>query len=273
MFTSGMQGIKRALRAPAMIGQFSSFWRGYRTWRFLKEWPGPVGNSELPSTTNPLKDFFEARKEGPGIWKWNHYFDIYHRYLNPFRGRDVRILEIGIYSGGSLEMWREYFGALCKIYGIDIEPTCREYERERVTVFIGDQSSRDFWKRFKKEVQPVDIVIDDGGHLPEQQIVTLEELLPHLNPGGIYICEDIHGTLNPFSSYISGFSQTLHASEKGQDNPHSNERRLVFQATPVQSAIRAFHIYPFVTVIEMVDRPVSELVASKHGTQWQPFLR
>lgn len=263
----------RVLRAPAILKQLRGFWRGYKTWRFLAEWPGVNHQSEMPEVTNPLKAFFEARKEGPGIWKWNHYFDVYHRHLSRFRGREVRVLEIGIYSGGSLDMWSDYFGEHCQIYGIDIEPSCKTYEREKVRVYIGDQSNRDFWRSFKEEISPVDIIVDDGGHLSEQQVVTLEELLPHVKPGGVYVCEDIHGTLNPFSAYVSGLSQNLHACERGQDNVDNNERRLVFQTTPFQSAIHSVHVYPFVTVIERANSPVSELVASKHGTQWQPFLK
>ncbi len=50
---------------------------------------------------NPLRDYFEANREGPGIWRWQHYFDIYHRHFARFVGREVNVLEIGVYSGGS----------------------------------------------------------------------------------------------------------------------------------------------------------------------------
>ena len=119
----------------------------------------------------------------------------------------------------------------------------------------------------------MDIVIDDGGILPEQQIITLEELLLHMSPGGVYICEDVHGTLNPFAAYVSGLSQCLHAYEKGQDNPDDMERRVAYQTTSVQSAIQAVHVYPFLTVVERTGRCVSELYSSKRGTQWEPFLK
>src|SRR2546423_12660568 len=59
-------------------------------------------------SNNPLKNYFTSHKTGRGIWKWNHYFDIYHRYFKKFIGRRIGILEIGIYSGGSLDMWRAY---------------------------------------------------------------------------------------------------------------------------------------------------------------------
>jgi hypothetical protein len=273
MPSSGLTRIKRILRFPAVLKQIYTLERGYKRWRFLNEWP--VDNRSISQTEapNPLRSFLDSHKEGPGIWKWNHSLDIYDRHLSRFRGREVRVLEVGIYSGGSLDMWRDYFGPHSQIYGIDIEPACKAYEREYVKVFIGDQGDRNFWRRFRQEVPPVDIVIDDGGHLPEQQIVTLEELLPHLRPGGVYICEDILGTLNPFAGYVSGFAHNLNACERCQQNLDDNERRIVFGATPLQSAIQSVHLYPCIAVIERTGTAVSELVTAKHGTQWQPFLR
>ena len=65
----------------------------------------------------------------------------------------------------------------------------------KIHVLIGDQADRTFWRRMIAHgtLPPLDIVIDDGGHTPDQQRVTLEELLPHIRPGGVYVCEDIHG--------------------------------------------------------------------------------
>ena len=265
--------LRRLLRAPAVLREFRSFWRAYKRWRFLPEWPaGSFASKQAVAEPSPLESFFDAHLSGRGIWKWRHYFDIYHRHLSHFRGEDIRILEIGVYSGGSLEMWRDYFGPQCHIIGVDIEPACKVYEREGVTIIIGDQSSRDFWTQFKRDVPPLDIIIDDGSHVPEMQIVTLEELLPHLNPGGIFICEDIHGTLNPFAGYVAGLSQTLNACDHGGDNLQDNERRVVYKASAVQSAIRSVHFYPFVTVVERNSQALLELICPKHGTEWQPFL-
>ena len=93
-------------------------------------------------------------------------------------------------------MWRHYFGESAHIYGVDIEEACRAYESEGTKIFIGDQSDRSLWQVVKREAPLIDIVIDDGGHLPEQQIATFEEMLPHIRPGGVYICEDVHGRAN-----------------------------------------------------------------------------
>jgi hypothetical protein len=167
--------VRRILR---MIELPSEQWRatkrGYETDLM---WPSAgVGSTQQPRA-NALREFFENRKAGRGIWKWNHYFDIYDRHFHRFRGKKAHILEIGVYSGGSLEMWREYFGPKAIIYGVDIEPDCRAYESNGIKIFIGDQADRLFWREFRRQVPNLDIVIDDGGHQSEQQIVSVEELL------------------------------------------------------------------------------------------------
>src|SRR5262245_53430244 len=173
-----------------------------------------VWQRDLPTGTperNVLHELFENRSKGPGIWKWRHYFDIYHRHLEKFRNKPVRIVEIGVYSGGSLDLWREYFGTQSEIIGVDIESSCKRYERPGVRIFIGDQANRQFWTKFREAVPRFDTVVDDGGHEPYQQIVTMEELLPYMNPGGVYICEDVHGVQNRFSQQVYGLADELNA--------------------------------------------------------------
>jgi hypothetical protein len=80
--------------------------------------------SEVSDTDNPLQKYFEANKEGPGIYKWIRYFEIYHRHLQKFVGSDIHIMEIEVYRGGSLPMWRQYFGDESQVFGVDIEAAC-----------------------------------------------------------------------------------------------------------------------------------------------------
>ncbi len=215
-------------------------WREYAEWGSRVSWPSDTGAKEAVDLTNPLRMFFEAHKKGHGIWKWSHYFEIYHRHFSRFRGQEAHVLEIGIYT---------------------------------VKVCIGNQADRSFWQRFKREAPNIDIVIDDGGHLPEQQIAAFEELLPHLRPGGVYLCEDVHGVFNRFASYVHRFAHDLNACDQHVNHPEDDERRIVSPTTALQSAVSSIHLYPFVTVIERTKAPVAELVAPKHGTEWQPFLR
>jgi len=214
-----------------------------------------------------LEEYFSAHHTGPGIWKWLHYFDMYEKHLAKFVGRAVHVVEIGVYSGGSLEMWRRYFGADCRVTGVDIEPACKRHENEFTTIVIGDQADREFWMRFRKTAAPVDVLIDDGGHTFEQQRVTFEEILPLLTPGGVYICEDMHATNNPFANYL----HTL-ADELNDFGEQSTAGVLGTRANPVQQTIASLHFYPFAAVLEKNERVVEGFSAPKQGTQWEPFL-
>jgi 23S rRNA U2552 (ribose-2'-O)-methylase RlmE/FtsJ len=227
-------------------------------------------NNEGEHSTNPLLKWFQSHREGPGVWKWIHYFEIYHRYFSKFVGRELHIMEIGVYSGGSLRMWKEYFGPQCRVYGVDIEPACESYRDESTKIFIGDQADRAFWQDVKRHLPKMDIVIDDGGHLPEQQRVSLEEMFPILSPGGIYLCEDITGTDNAFSRYLHGLQNGLNAYA-----PHRVKSDVVAIGSPanaLQRAIRAIHFYPFVAVVEKNQNELEGFHSPKHGTHWQPFL-
>ena len=240
----------------------------FRANDYLTNWKNySITKSKLnsnPEFNNTLRDFYENRKVGRGIWKWLHYFDIYDKHFSKFVDKEVNILEIGVYSGGSLEMWRNYFGEKCNIYGIDIKEECLSYENNYTKIFIGDQQDRNFWKLFRQKVPSIDIIIDDGGHQFEQQIVTLEELLPYLNSGGIYLCEDIEGKFNRFNSYTRALVSNLN----NFDGKTSLEG---IKPTEFQKWFKSITYYPFVIVIEKADFPVDKLICKKRGTQWQPF--
>ena len=108
--------------------------------------------------------------------KWEHYFEVYERYLAGIRRSNPIILEIGVELGGSLEMWRDYFGPASRIYGIDINPSAKRHEDIATKVFIGDQRDRAFLRSVLHEIGTPDVVIDDGGHTANQQITAFEEL-------------------------------------------------------------------------------------------------
>ena len=147
---------------------------------------------------NPLEDYFFQNRKNI-IYKWTHYFEIYHRHFLKFVGKDCVIVEIGVSEGGSLQMWKHYFGEKARIFGIDILPECKQLEEDQIEIFIGSQSDREFLKELKTKIPKIDILIDDGGHTMEQQITTFEELFDHISNHGIYLCEDTH------TSYWEGY--------------------------------------------------------------------
>jgi SAM-dependent methyltransferase len=212
-----------------------------------------------------LEEYMEAHQEGPGIDKWKHYLPIYERHFEKFKGRDVHVVEIGVFSGGSLGMWRQYFGPNCHVYGVDISEACRVYTAEGIDIFIGDQADPSFWTQFMQVVPQVDIVIDDGGHQAFQQIPTLEALLPHIRPGGVYLCEDVHGEYNSYLDYLFGLSRGLHTFF-----PHRSKHWKGMSPTVFQQAIDSFHFYPFVAVIEKRATRLDHLDNLKRGSHWQP---
>lgn len=116
----------------------------------------------------------------------------------------MTILEIGVFKGGSLQMWKHYFDAAnhnVKVYGIDINPDCKALEEENIEIFIGSQEDREFLRSVKEQIGKVDILIDDGGHTMDQQIITFEELFDLVSEDGIYLCEDLH------TSYMEAYGE------------------------------------------------------------------
>jgi hypothetical protein len=125
------------------------------------------------------------------LFKVEHYFKYYERYFKQFKGREnLRILEIGVSKGGSLDMWRHYFGPDAVIYGIDIDPLAKEHESPNTHVLILDQGNRTLLINTFKNMPKFDIIIDDGGHYMYQQIRSFEALFPLLKVDGVYLVED-----------------------------------------------------------------------------------
>lgn len=125
--------------------------------------------------------------------KWSQYFRIYDLFFARYRGRsDFRMLEIGISQGGSLDIWRRYFGPDALIIGVDIDPRCRGYEDGHTLVRIGSQADPAFLQALAAEFSDFDVILDDGGHTMEQQLTSFEMLYPTVRPGGIYMVEDCH---------------------------------------------------------------------------------
>lgn len=200
--------------------------------------------------SNELETFF-LYKQHRLMTKWLHYFEIYDRHFRGYRGKDITVLEIGVFKGGSLQMWKEYFGNRAHIIGIDINPECKQYEEENISIRIGSQEDREFLKKIAAEFPSIDIVIDDGGHTMNQQIVSFEELFDCVSDGGIYLCEDLHTSYmkeyggeyqgDTFIEYSKDFIDHMNAW-------YSQDKRLV--TSRYTKSIKALHYYDSVAVIE-----------------------
>ena len=151
---------------------------------------------------------------------WHGYQRLYRRHLEPYRKKPIRLLEIGLRDGASLELWSNYLHKDSEIYGIDfgsISPTCQPCKIRNAFCFHGDQQNRTFLRDvLSKTGGNFDIIIDDGGHGYEQQLASFEVLFHHgLKPGGIYFIEDIE------TSYWTDYEQYGNIVRGGKNHPNA----------------------------------------------------
>ena len=227
------------------------------------------------TTSNDLRAWFDAYKCGPGVHKWMHYFDCYDTHFHRFRDQEhIVIVEVGVQSGGSIEMWRQYFGPdKVRYYGVDINPATKKFEKDGVRIFIGDQASRTFWNDFKEQVPDmIDIFMDDGGHQMQQQIVTLEEMFWRVKDGGVYMCEDLHTSY--WADFQGGYLKKTSMIERCKslidrlNARHSKDKKL-FAEDEWTRAIRGIHFYDSLVFIDK--GPVENVRREKRGNKWIPY--
>jgi hypothetical protein len=132
------------------------------------------------------------KNEGKIAHKWLHYFPIYDKLLGPYAGTRVRMLEIGVCFGGSLQIWRKFLGPDAVLFGIDINPGCAAVNGESGQVRIGSQADPDFLRKTVEEMGGIDVVLDDGSHIATHQRASFDTLFPLVSEGGLYIIEDMH---------------------------------------------------------------------------------
>ncbi len=213
----------------------------------------------LEEQQNDLERFFWAHN-GPVVHKWLHYFEIYDRYFARFRNTPVRFLEIGVAKGGSLEMWRSYFGEDAVIFGIDIDPACAAFDGQSGAVRIGSQADGAFLAKVVDEMGGVDVVLDDGSHDSLHIRASLDVLFPRLSDGGVYMVEDLQAAYWPgftggyrrrasFMSVIKTLIDDIHHwyHPKGQ------------RIDATADALDSIHVHDSITVLEkrMQKRPAN----------------
>ena len=143
----------------------------------------------------PDNELFRIFSADTDVHKWHHYFDIYTRYFERYRDRPITMLEIGVFRGGSLRMWKEYFHPDSTIVGVDIDRSCQAHEiaGQNVFVRIGSQADPTFLAKVNGEFGPFDIILDDGSHKTHHQIVSFGALFRSaLKDDGCYMVEDVH---------------------------------------------------------------------------------
>ncbi|MFT4214395.1 MAG: class I SAM-dependent methyltransferase [Microbacterium sp.] len=159
------------------------------------------------------------------------------------------IVEVGVLNGGSLFMWRSFFGDDARIIGVDLNPDAVWLREEGFEVHIGDQSDPRFWEVFFHDVGDVDILLDDGGHTYPQQIVTAASALDHIRDDGLLVVEDTHTSyMGEFggpsdTSFVSWAVNLVHGINQRFSafaDSHDPERR-VWSVAFFESIV-AFHV-------------------------------
>jgi hypothetical protein len=214
---------------------------------------------------NPLFARFSANRAAIVLDKWVHYFPIYTRHLERFRGRSVNVLEVGVYRGGGLDLWSSYLGPEAKLVGLDIDEAAVRAVKGRFQVVLGDQADPDVLRKINDDYGPFDVVIDDGGHTMDQQIVTIETLFPLLNDGGVFIVEDTH------TSYWTAFGGGLHEptsfvewTKPRIDDLHSRHHAGIDRSSVWATEVDGMHWYDSVVVLDKKHRfrPFNEMAGS-----------
>jgi hypothetical protein len=150
---------------------------------------------DADSSSRPTEDLYRIWQTIPGGHKWWHFFPVYERIVGPLRTKPIRMLEVGVYKGGSLAMWKKYLHPESVVVGLDIDQACAAFDRpaEGVHVRVGDQSDVSFLAGVASELGPFDVIIDDGSHVSSHMVKTFDYLfLNCLKNRGVYIAEDTH---------------------------------------------------------------------------------
>ena len=141
--------------------------------------------------TDKGPDAVDARRPG------HFYTEVYEKFFSPFADEARKVCEIGIDTGASLKMWRDFFPRAV-VYGIDIADDS-QLDSDRIRTFVADQADRAQLARFVAAAgSDFDLILDDGGHSMRQQQVSFGYLFRHVKPGGYYVIEDVHTSLPAF---------------------------------------------------------------------------
>lgn len=188
--------------------------------------------------------------QGRVIHKWTHYFPAYERHFGKFVNQPMNMLEIGVAEGGSLQMWKRYFGPGANIVGIDINPR-RTFEEGQITVEIGDQGDPDFLAGLTERHGPFDVILDDGSHRMEHMAASFKHLYSAMAPAGVYAVEDLHtcywedygggaGREGTFIEICKGLLDELNADQSGNQ----------VEITDFSRTTTSMHFYPSMAFFE-----------------------
>jgi len=173
---------------------------------------------------------------------------VYHNYgrqydpiLRRYRNKNISLLELGVFYGGSVTMWREAFPNAVNIVGVDINQQCAQYRNEELGIHIeiGNATDPDFLEKVNDKYGPFDIIVDDASHTNTDVIKSFEQLFPLLQDDGVYIVEDTNTWKSPqyvdpkFPNHLDYFARFL---------PFLNQWRFDSETGPLDTCADPFKI-------------------------------
>lgn len=186
------------------------------------------------------------------------YTAVYEPYLAPLRDRPIRLLEIGVWEGASLQMWSRAFPRGL-VVGVDLDLSrVKRPLPANVAVLQGSQDDRAFLAHVALH-GPFDVVIDDGSHQPAHQRASFDALWPHVAPGGLYIVEDLQ-----VAYLLRDYSMLDYLSSTVQDALHGKGRSLHARPTPEESRqlstlereVESMHLHRYTAIVRKRLRPL-----------------
>ena len=182
--------------------------------------------------------------------KHSGYFQVYDEIFENFINKKFTFVEVGIHNGGSLFMWREFFGEDARIIGVDLNPEAKQFEKYGFEIFIGDQSDKRFWKSFFDEVGDIDVLIDDGGHTYEQQIITVTSTIDFVKNNGLIVVEDTHTSYFKKFGYPTKYT-FVNWSKKIIDNINGRSQEVVISNPLYKNKIHSVEFFDSIVVFKI----------------------
>ena len=184
--------------------------------------------------------------------KHSSYFHVYEALFAKYVGTRFTFVEVGVLNGGSLFMWREYFGPNARIIGIDLNPAAKKWEKDGFEIHIGSQSDPIFWDGFFRQIGQIDVLLDDGGHTNAQQIVTAHVAFNFVNDGGLVVVEDTHCSYftefgNPYKYSFISFAKRI------IDHIHARQKRVTPTVGDLGAIIASVRFFESIVAFE-IDR-------------------
>jgi len=130
--------------------------------------------------------------------KEHSYLDVYTKLFHPFKDKDINVIEIGIYFGGSIRLFEEWFKRAAIIgYDVTFEFIRVPFKSQKILKNVNDFNLDEF-KEF-----PPHIIIDDASHLIKDQMRTIEICYPQIQEGGMLIIEDVQDIMHNKAKFDS----------------------------------------------------------------------